>query len=170
MRRALPFVLAALALGGCGSDSGSSSTTGSAAQQVPTVRPAHTGHPSDLTARQARSAARACAPIRRLPAAPASGDVTTTVAVAATLEQPTLATGAQLDRIAQAARRVNRPLLELAQGFQQLAAAYSALATVSHGNHAVVSALQQRALAAARVVALEARALGLRACVPRLPG
>lgn len=98
-----------------------------------------------------------------------SSDVTTTVAVAGTLEQPMLATAAQLDRIAQASRRVNRPLLDLAQAFQQLAAAYSALATVPHGNPKVVTALQQRALAAARVVALEARALALRACVPRLP-
>jgi hypothetical protein len=98
-----------------------------------------------------------------------SSDVTTTVAVAGTLEQPTLATAAQLDRIARAPRRVNRSLLDLAQAFRQLAEAYTALATVSHGNPKVVAALQQRALATARVVALEARALALHACVPRLP-
>jgi hypothetical protein len=168
MRPVLPLVLAGLIISGCGSGSDTSETATTPAQETPTVAPARPGHPGDLTARQARSATRACAPIRRLPAVPASSDVPTTVAVAATLEQPTLATGAQLDRIARAGRRVNRALVDLAQAFQQLASAYTAIATVSQGNRKVIAALQQRALATARVVGLEARALGLRACVPRM--
>lgn len=168
MRRLATLTVAALMLAGCGSsDATKSGSTAATSTGAGTLTRAKPGDPGDLSAGQRRSATRACAPIRQLPGPPDTKSYQTSTAVATTLEQPTLATGAQLDRIAHARTKTNRPLLELAQAYQQLATAYNALATVSHSSAALLAALQQRARTAARIVALQARALGLPACVPR---